>query len=386
MTLAISAKSKRLKSQGYDVIGFGAGEPDFDTPEYIKQAARKALDDGFTKYTPASGTDSLKQEICKKFARDNNLEYETDNILVSCGAKHSLYNTFQALLNPGDEVIIPRPYWVSYPEMVKMGDGQPVYVDVNEENKFRMTPENFKEKISPKTRALILNTPSNPHGAVYRKTEIEKIAEIALDNDIIIVSDEVYEYLVYDGMEHYSTAALSPEVKEQTITINAMSKSYAMTGWRVGYAAGNKKLIKAMSNIQSHSTSNPNSIAQKASTAALKETQKARQAIQKMYEAFDDRRKFMYREINDSELLSSVLPEGAFYTLMNISKIIGMSYKGEEIKGSLDFADALLDAQQVAVVPGIAFGADQFVRLSYASSIENIEQGLRRIKKFADGL
>lgn len=378
MTLAISAKAKRMKSEGKDVVGFGAGEPDFDTPDYIKEAAHEALREGFTGYTAASGTDDLKKAISDKFARDNGLDYDPGNILVSCGAKHSLFNTFQALLNPGDEVLIPRPYWVSYPEMVKMADGKPVYVDVKEENKFRMVPEDLEECIGDKTKALILNSPSNPHGTVYRKEEIEKIAEIALENDILVISDEVYEYLIYEDLKHVSIASLGPEIKKQTITINAMSKSYAMTGWRIGYAAGDEELIGTMSNIQSHSTSNPNSIAQWASTVGLKETEKAQKVIKKMNSAFDSRRKFMYEEINASSLLSSVLPEGAFYTLMNIEEVIGHA----GIEGSLSFADKLLEAEEVAVVPGIAFGADNFVRLSYANSQENIAKGLKRIKRF----
>ena len=386
LTLAISAKAKQMKAEGKDVIGFGAGEPDFQTPDYIMEAARKALDEGFTNYTPASGTLELREEICKKFKRDNNLDYSPDQIIVSNGAKHSLYNVFQTLLNPGDEVLISEPYWVSYPEMVKMGDGTPVFVKTTQENNFKMKPEDLKDKITSNTKALILNSPSNPTGTVYSKEEMEKIAELALKYNFYVISDEVYEYLIYDDVEHVSFASLSDEVKDITILINGMSKAYAMTGWRVGFAAGSKEIIDVMGNIQSHSTSNPNSIAQYASTVGLKNVEKAEENISKMGKEFDKRRQVMVEKINNNPLLSCTTPKGAFYIMLNIGQVIDKSYKGNKIEGSLSFADSLLDAEQVAVVPGIAFGTDHHVRLSYENSMENIKNGLDRINNFVEKL
>ncbi|MFW6268958.1 MAG: pyridoxal phosphate-dependent aminotransferase [Bacillota bacterium] len=386
LTLAISAKAKKMKAEGKDVIGFGAGEPDFNTPDYIMDAAKKALDEGFTNYTPASGTLELREEICEKFSRDNDLDYTPEQIIVSNGAKHSLYNTFQTLLNPGDEVLISSPYWVSYPEMVKLGKGIPVFVETNQENSFKMSPEALLEKISNKTKALILNSPGNPTGTVYSKAEMEKIAEIALENNFYVISDEIYEYLIYGKKEHTSFASLGDEVKDITIVINGMSKAYAMTGWRIGYAAGSEKIIKVMGNIQSHSTSNPNSIAQYASTIGLRNVDKAKENINKMVKAFNERRKTMVSIIDDNPLLSCQLPEGAFYLMLNISGVFGKSYEGNKIDDSLSFADNLLEAEEVAVVPGIAFGSDKHVRLSYANSMENIKNGLERINNFVDKL
>ena len=386
LTLAISAKAKQMKAAGHDVVGFGAGQPGFDTPQYIVEAANQALAEGFTRYTPASGTLDLKKAVCEKFSRDNNLIYSPKNIIINCGAKHSLYNTFQAILNPGDQVLIPKPYWVSYPEIVKMADGQPVFVSTKEKDNFKMKMAVLKKAITARTKALILNSPSNPNGCVYDQQELEQIAEIAVANDLFIIADEIYEYFLYDDCQHTSIASFSSEIKERTIVINGMSKAYAMTGWRIGFAAGDSRIIKIMGNIQSHSTSNPNSIAQYASTVGLNETDKARQAVEGMVAEFDKRRQFMYNEINNSPKLSCFLPRGAFYLMMNISKIIGHKYQGQEISGSLSFAKHLLESEKVAVVPGIAFGADQFVRLSYAVSLDDIKKGLKRIKRFIDNL
>ena len=379
LTLEIDAKAKKMKAQGIDVIGFGAGEPDFNTPSFIIDAAKEALDNGYTRYTPSSGIIELRQAICEKLLRDNGIEYKPNEILVSNGAKHSLYNIFQAILNPGDEVIIPSPYWLSYPEMIKMADGIPIFVDTSEEDNFCLSLENLKHAITSKTKAIIINSPNNPCGCVYNRTQLGGIAELALKHNFFIVADEIYEELLYDGAEHVSIASLSPEIKDITLLVNGMSKAYAMTGWRIGYTAANQDIINVMANIQSHSTSNPNSIAQYASLAALKGP---KDIIADMVSKFDDRRKFMVSKINSIDGISCTMPLGAFYIMLNITDIIGKTYDGRRIKGSLDFADALLECQRVAVVPGIAFGADGHVRLSYATSNENIENGLNRIGDF----
>ncbi|MBM7581455.1 aspartate aminotransferase [Caldicoprobacter guelmensis] len=379
LTLAIDAKAKKMKSEGMDVVGFGAGEPDFDTPSFIREAAKEALDRGMTRYTPVAGIAQLKEAICRKFKEDNGLDYKPNQIIVSNGAKHSLYNAFQAILNPGDEVIIPSPYWLSYPELVKLSDGVPVFVETREEDDFKLRPEDFKKAITSKTKALVLNSPNNPCGCVYDRNELEAIAEIAVENQIFVVSDEVYEAMVYDGAQHISIASLGPEIKDLTIVVNGVSKTYAMTGWRIGYAAAHEDVVKIMSNVQSHTTSNPNSIAQYASLAALTGP---KDEVKAMVAEFDKRRRFMVERINSIPGLSCRTPKGAFYVMMNISEVIGKTYKGRRIEGSLSFADALLDAQMVAVVPGIAFGADNFVRLSYAVSLDNIKKGLDRIEAF----
>ncbi len=383
LTLAISARAKSMKAQGYDVIGFGAGEPDFDTPEYIKEAARKALNIGFTGYTAASGTDKLKEVICQKFKNDNGLEYEKSQIIVSNGAKHSLYNVFQAILNPGDEVIIPVPYWVSYPEMVKMAGGKPVFINTNEENEFKLDISELKKNINANTKAMILNSPSNPTGSVYNERELMNIAKLAVAEDFLVVSDEIYEKIIYDGEKHISIASLGTDIKKRTIVINGMSKAYAMTGWRIGYAAADEKIIKVMSNIQSHSTSNPNSIAQFASIEGLKG---GKDEIKKMVREYNRRREYMVETINKIDRLSCIRPQGAFYIMLNISELMGCKFKDQQINGSLSFADYLLEEEKVAVVPGIAFGADNLLRLSYATSMENIIEGLERIKNFAGKL
>lgn len=379
LTLEIDAKAKKMKAQGMDVVGFGTGEPDFDTPAFIIDAAKEALDKGYTRYTPSSGIMELKEAICEKLKKDNNLSYEPNEILVSNGAKHSLYNIFQAILNPGDEVIIPSPYWVSYPEMVKMADGVPVYVNSLDQHGFSIDLEHLERIITSKTKAIIINSPNNPCGCVYDREQLETIAELAIEHDFFVVSDEIYEELLYDEAEHISIASLSPEIKDRTLVVNGMSKAYAMTGWRIGYSAAKREIIQVMSNIQSHSTSNPNSIAQYASLAALKGS---RDIINDMVAQFDDRRRFMVDKINSIDLISCNRPQGAFYVMLNIKNVIGKAHNGRIIKGSLDFADALLESQKVAVVPGIAFGADGYVRLSYATSRENIEKGLNRIEIF----
>jgi len=378
-TLAISAKAKKMKADGIDIIGFGAGEPDFDTPDHIKEAAIKAINDGFTKYTPASGTLELKKAICDKFKKDNNLEYNTSNIVVSNGAKHCLVNTFGAILNPGDEVIIPAPFWVSYPEMVKISDGVPVILNSTEEEGFKLSIEKLEKAITPKTKAIVLNSPSNPTGMVYSEDELKAIADIAVSKNIFIISDEIYEKLIYDGNKHVSIASLNDKIKDLTIIVNGVSKSYSMTGWRIGYTASNEKIAKIMSNVQSHATSNPNSIAQKAAQAGLEGPE---DVVQKMASEFVKRRDYMVERINSINGVSCLKPKGAFYVMMNISKIIGTEIDGVKINGSDDFANLLLDKANVALVPGSGFGTDIHVRLSYATSLENIKEGLNRIEKF----
>lgn len=376
-TLAIDAKAKKMKAEGINVVGFGAGEPDFETPEHIKKAAIAAIEAGFTRYTPASGIVELKKAICEKFKQDNGLEFTPAQIVVSNGAKHSLVNTFQAICNPGDEVIIPAPYWVSYPEMVKMADAVPVFIETTEESGFKFTAEQLKKALTPKTKAIILNSPSNPTGMIYSKEELSAIAELAVEKGFFVVSDEIYEKLVYDGYKHVSIASLNEKIKQQTIIVNGVSKTYAMTGWRIGYTASSPEIAKIMSNMQSHATSNPNSIAQKAALAAVTGDQSI---VATMVAAFIERRNFMVQKINSIPGLSCVTPNGAFYVLMNISKLIGTEVAGRKISGSDDFADVLLEKAQVALVPGSGFGIDTHVRLSYATSLQNITEGLNRIE------
>ncbi|KNY26060.1 pyridoxal phosphate-dependent aminotransferase [Pseudobacteroides cellulosolvens] len=378
-TLAIDAKAKKMKADGIDVIGFGAGEPDFDTPNHIKEAAIKAINDGFTKYTPASGTLELKQAVCKKFEKDNGLIYTPSNIVISNGAKHSLVNAFQAICNVGDEVIIPAPYWVSYPEMVKLADGVPVVLNTTEESGFKFTIEQLEAAITPKTRAIVINSPSNPTGMVYSKEELQAIADLAVKKEIYVISDEIYEKLIYDGYEHVSIASFNDKIKDLTIVVNGMAKSYSMTGWRIGYTASNAKIAEIMGNVQSHATSNPNSIAQKAAEAALNGPQ---DEVTMMVGEFIKRRDYMVERINSIPGLSCIKPNGAFYVMMNISKIIGKELYGKKINGSDDFANILLEKANVALVPGSGFGTDIHVRLSYATSIKNITEGLNRIEKF----
>ncbi|MEK7238685.1 MAG: pyridoxal phosphate-dependent aminotransferase, partial [Nitrospirota bacterium] len=376
-TLAIDAKAKSLKASGVDVISFGVGEPDFDTPENIKEAAIKAIRSGFTKYTPVGGTDELKTAIIEKLKKDNGLIYEKNEIIVSCGAKHCLYNIAEALYDAGDEVILPAPYWVSYPDQIVLNSAAPVIVKTDEGNAFKITPEILEANLSKKTKALILNSPSNPTGLAYDRKSLEAIAEIAVKHDFYIISDEIYEKLIYDGFEHVSIASLGDEIKQRTIVVNGISKSYAMTGWRIGFAAGPKDIINAMTNIQSQSTSNPASISQKAAVEALTGTQ---DFISKMVSEFDKRRKYMVEKLNSIKGVSCIKPVGAFYAFPNVSSYYGRSFKGNLIKSSMDLSAYLLDEAKVAVVPGAAFGDDRYIRLSYATSMENIQKGLDRIE------
>ena len=383
MTLAIDAKAKQLKQQGENVVGFGAGEPDFDTPQFIKDAAADALERGKTKYTPASGLLELREAICEKLKTQNGLAYTPAQIVVSNGAKHSLANVFAALLNPGDEVVIPSPHWVSYPEMVKLADGKPVFAKGREADNFTPSIEALEAACTPKTRAIIVNSPGNPCGNIFSRKELEQIAELAIKRDLIVVSDEIYEELVYDGNEQVSIAALGKGIYERTITVNGFSKAYAMTGWRLGYTASPLEISKVMGNVQSHQTSNPNSIAQFAAIAALKGP---RESIEAMREEFDVRRKLLCELINAIDGLSVNLPAGAFYGMINISGTFGKRLGEKLIDGSLSFCVALLEEQKVSVVPGIAFGADGYVRMSYATSRENIQTGAARMAQFVQTL
>lgn len=378
LTLAISAKAKQMKKEGIDVVSFGAGEPDFDTPEFIKEAGIKAIKDGFTKYTPTSGTPELKEAICEKFKKDNDLEYKPSQIIVSCGAKHSLYNIFMAILDPGDEVIIPAPYWLSYPEMVKMAGGVPVFLTATADNDFKITPEQLESEITKKTVALVINSPSNPTGSVYTKEELEQFAEIAYRRKIAVVSDEIYEKLIYDGEKHVSIASLGKELKDMTFVVNGMSKSYSMTGWRIGYAAGPEDAIASMGRVQDHSTSNPTSISQVAALAAIKGDQSC---VKDMLVQFDKRRKYIVERLTNIPGVKCPVPKGAFYVLPDMGVYLNQEINGKMIKGSMDLCDYLLDDAKVSVVPGVAFGADTCIRLSYATSMENIEKGLDRIEK-----
>jgi aspartate aminotransferase len=380
-TLAIDSKAKSMKASGIDVISFGVGEPDFDTPENVKEAAARAMRDGFTKYTAVGGIDALKDAIIDKLAADNGLSYTREEVIVSSGAKHSLYNIAQALYGPGDEVIIPSPYWVSYPDQVLLNDATPVFVKTLEADSFRVRPEALEERITPKTKALILNSPSNPTGMIYDRGTLEKIAELALRHNFYIVSDEIYEKLVYDGAEHVSIASLDKEVRDRTIVVNGLSKSHAMTGWRIGYAAGRSEIVKAMTNIQSQSTSNPTSITQKAAVEALRGPQ---DFVVTMRREFDARRRYLVGELNELEGIHCAMPEGAFYAFPNTAAIYGKKFGNRTIASSSDLALYLLEEAKVAVVHGSAFGDDNYIRLSYATSLDEIRKGLGRIREALD--
>lgn len=377
-TLAMDAKAKAMKAKGIDIVNFGVGEPDYDTPEHIKDAAIKAIKEGFTKYTPVGGIDELKDAIIQKLKKDNNLQFTREEILVSCGAKHSLYNVAQALYNPKDEVIIPSPFWVSYPDQTLLNDAVPVFVETYEEDNFMLKPEALEAKITNKTRALILNSPSNPTGFTYNEETLKAISEIALKYNLFIISDEIYEKFVYDNTKHISIASFGDDIKDKVIVINGLSKSHAMTGWRIGYAAGPKDIIKAMTNIQSQSTSNPTSIAQKAALAGLTESQ---DFMVEMIHEFDRRRSFLVKGLNSIQGITCLKPDGAFYVFPNVSMLYGRkTAQGQPINSSMDFALYLLETANVALVHGGAFGSDAHIRLSYATSMENIQKGLERIR------
>jgi len=382
-TLAMAAKAKAMKAQGIDVVDFGVGEPDFDTPENVKQAGIKAIQSGFTKYTPAGGTDELKDAVVDKLKKDNGLVYERSQILISCGAKHSLYNIAEAIFDPGDEVIIPSPYWVSYPDQVILNDATPVIVETTEQEGFRISAAKLEKAITKKTKAIVLNSPSNPTGLAYDRKTLEEIAAVAVKHRIYVISDEIYEKLVYDGFTHISIASLNPEIKELAIVVNGVSKSHAMTGWRIGFAAGPKDVITAMANIQSQSTSNPTSISQKAAVEALRGPQ---DFLPVMNAEFDKRRKYMVERLNKMTGVTCMLPVGAFYAFPNVSKLYGRSAGGKTIKNSSDLAAYLLETAKVALVSGDSFGADAYIRLSYATSMEIIKKGMDRIEEAVNAL
>lgn len=384
LTLEITARAKKMRADGITVESFAAGEPDFNTPQYIIDAAHKGLDMGLTKYTPASGIAELKGAICEKLKNDNALEYSPSQIVVSNGGKHSLFNAFMAILNPGDEVIIPSPYWLSYPELVKMTGGEPVYVQTRAENKFKITADELEKAITDKTKAFILNNPNNPTGAVYTRKEINALAAVVEKHNIYVISDEIYEKLNYEH-RHYSIAAYSDVLKELTIVINGMSKTYSMTGWRVGYAAANEQVASAMSSLQSHSTSNVNAVAQYASYIALSDKYHGEAFLEDMRATFDARRALMMLRLSRIGL-KYIEPKGAFYVMVSVKEFEGKRYEGQTIRSAYDFASLLLDRAQVAVIPCECFGAPDYIRLSYAASEKDIERGLNKLAAFVGQL
>ncbi|MGP8201704.1 MAG: pyridoxal phosphate-dependent aminotransferase [Limisphaerales bacterium] len=370
LTLAIDAKAKQMKAEGIDVVGFGAGEPDFPTPKHIVDAAVKALHDGFTKYTPSSGIPELRQAAADKFKRDNGLSYKPSQIIISCGGKHSCCNVILATCNPGDEVIIPAPYWLSYPEMARLAEATPVILQTSDKTEFKITPEQLRAAITPRTRLFILNSPGNPTGSLYTPDEIKALGDVCVEKDILIMSDEIYEKLVYDGARHASVAGFSQQHYEHTILVHGLAKAYSMTGWRIGLTAAPEPIAKAIDAIQSHSTSNPTSFAQKGAVAALNGPQ---DHIAAWLEEFDRRRTYAWKKLNSISGISCVNARGAFYLFPNISKA-GL--------GSIDFCAQLLEQEKVAAVPGVAFGADDYIRISYATSMKNLEKGLDRLEHF----
>ena len=383
ITLAITAKAKQMKAEGKDIIGFGAGEPDFNTPPNIIEACKRALDEGKTKYLPASGLVELKDAVIAKFSRDNGLHYTREQVIISTGGKQCLANGLSALLNPGDEVLIAKPYWVSYPDLVHLADGIPVIVDTKEEDDYKYTLENLQASLTSKTKVIILNSPNNPTGTIYSREELQSIADFCEEHDIFIISDEIYEPLIYGEDKHYSIAALSEKTYNRTLVINALSKAYAMTGWRLGYAAGPKDLVKIMSNIQSHTTSNSTSFVQYAAVEALSGDQSF---IPEMNKEFKSRRDYMIERAEKLDGLKYIYPKGAFYLMVDIRNYLGKTYKGKVMENSLDFADSLLSDHMVALVPGSGFGLEGFVRLSYAISKESIGKGFDRIEEFLSQL
>ena len=375
-TLTITAKAKALKSQGVDVIGFGAGEPDFDSPDHVKEGGIRAINEGMTKYTGVGGIDELKDAIIHRLKEDHNLEYERSEIIVSVGAKHTLYNVTQVLFESGDEVIIPAPYWVSYPEQIKLAEATPVILDTKESEGFKINPQDLENHINSNTRALILNYPSNPTGATYNEEELRAIVDVAMNAGLIIISDEIYEKIIYNGFKHVPVASLGEDIKKSTILVNGVSKTYSMTGWRIGYAAGDKEVISAMSKLQGQSTSNPTSISQWAAVAAFTGPH---QIIEDRTKEFEQRKNYIVEKLNDIPEISCFSPQGAFYVFPNISAYFGKAFNGKVIKDSLDFTEFILEEAKVAVVPGVAFGSDDHVRISYATSMDDIIKGMERI-------
>jgi len=377
-TLAITARAQALRAEGRDIIGFGAGEPDFDTPEHIKRAAIIALEEGFTKYTPVGGIDELKDAVAAKLKEENNLQYSRSQIFVSCGAKHSLFNLAQVLFEEGDEVLIPAPYWVSYPDIVVLSGATPVIIQTKETEGFKLRGKELKKALTGKTRALIINSPSNPTGVTYTREELKELADVIAESSALVISDDIYEKIRYDGTSFTNMAMLNDEMRNRTVVVNGVSKSYAMTGWRIGYAAGPEEIISAATDYQSQNTSNPTSIAQKAAVQALKGNQ---ESVSIMVGEFMKRRDVMVNFLNDIQGVTCMKPQGAFYVFPNVSRLYGKTFNGRKILSSADLSEYLLDAANVAVVPGMPFGSDNHIRLSYATSMTNIEKGLERIKK-----
>jgi len=382
-TLAITAKANALKAEGRDVISFGAGEPDFDTPDHIKMAAVKAIEEGFTKYTPVDGIVELKDAIISKLVRDNQLTYDRSQIVVSCGAKHTLYNLTQVLFEEGDEVIIPSPYWVSYLDMVLLSGARPVILNTGEAQGFKILPEQLKSAITRNTKAIIMNSPSNPTGAVYTARELAALAEVVSGKEMLVISDDIYEKIIYDDRPFTNIASLSEELRNRTVVVNGVSKAYSMTGWRIGYAAGPEEIIKAMTKLQSQNTSNPTSISQRAAVEALNGNQ---ESVTEMVEEFRRRRNVIVEKLNAIPGVTCALPHGAFYVFPDVSSLYGRSYRGQALSNSSDFTAYLLEAANVAVIPGVDFGHDNHIRLSYATSLKNIEEGLKRINSAVKGL
>ena len=382
-TLAIGARARQMQADGIDVIGFAQGEPDFDTPNHIKEAAIQAAREGFTKYTATGGINELKDAVAAKLKRDNGLAYTRNQVLISCGGKHSLYNVFQALLDPGDEVIIPAPYWVSFPEQVKLCDAKPVIVHTSEAQGFRLNRQVLEPAVTARTKLVVLNSPSNPTGSALSRVELEGIAALAVERGLVVVSDETYEALVYDGYQHVSIASLSDAMYARTIVVNSMSKAYAMTGWRLGYAAGPAEVIKAMDGLQGQMTSNPTSFAQRGAVAALIGSQ---EPTQRMREEFAKRRRYIVDRLNAMPGIRCHSPEGAFYVFPNVSTLYGKRHGDRAITNSTEFTTFLLDAARIAVVPGVEFGSDQHIRISYATALDKIQQGMDRMAAAIAGL
>jgi len=377
-TLAMNAKAVSMRQAGVDIISFGVGEPDFDTPEHIRAAAKTAMDEGMTRYTAVGGIPELKEAVIRKFREDNNLTYGPEEVMVSCGGKHVLYNLAQAILDPGDEVIIPAPYWVSYPPIAVLADAKAVVVPTSSENDFKLSPEILQQAVTDRTKLLVLNSPSNPTGSVYSRSELESLAAVVLEHDLFVVSDEIYEKLIFDDVSFCSIAQLGDDIKARTLIVNGVSKTYAMTGWRIGYAAGNSDVIAAMTKIQSQSTSNPNSIAQKAAIAALTGPQ---ESVQEMVRIFAERRMYLVNRLNGIPGIRCKTPQGAFYAFADFSDYFPLKKDGQPMGGSANLCEYLLTEGRVALVPGIAFGADDFIRFSFATSLESIEKGLGRIEE-----
>lgn len=382
-TLAITAKAKELRAKGIDIIGFGAGEPDFDTPENIKSAAKESINQGFTKYTAASGIIELKEAIRNRIKSDYDLDYKNNEILVGSGAKHVLYNLFNVLVDHGDEVLIPAPYWVSYPEQVKISGGIPIILSSNEDSNFKITAKEIESNCNEKTKILVLNYPSNPTGSTYNHSELSEIAEVAKEKDLIVLSDEIYDKIIYSDQKHVSFPQLSVDAKKRTILVNGVSKTYSMTGWRIGYAAGDSSVIAAMNNLCGQSTSNPTSISQKAAIEAFSGDQSK---VKEMLKEFEVRMKYISSFLNNIKGINCFVPKGAFYVFPDISYYFGKQYDGKTITNSIEFTDFLLDKAEVAVVPGVEFGSDKHVRISYATSMNDIQEGMNRIKVSLEGL